>query len=232
MCVGGRLKNAIISENARHPVILPARHHVATLIVRECHAVSGHMGQEYVLAALRQRFWIVCGRREVKRVIKDCMICKRRRATKCEQMMADLPSTRVAGSYPPFTHVGVDYFGPFEVNMARSTVKRYGCLFTRMACRVIHIEVAHSLDTNAFINALQRFIARRGKPVSITSDNDTNFIGANRELREAITSWNQSNIDTFLNQREIQWHFNPPHASHMGGVWERLIRTIRKSCHR
>ncbi len=145
-----------------------------------------------------------------------------------EQKMADLPAERVSNLQPPFTHVGVDYFGPFNVKVGRSQVKRYGCIFTCMACRAIHLEVAHSMDTDSFVNALQRFIARRGKPVSIKSDNGTNFVGAERELRESIEAWNSSHIEEHLKQQGIKWKFNPPHASHMGGVWERQIRTVRR----
>ena len=97
-----------------------------------------------------------------------------------------------------------------------------------LAMRAIHIEVAFSLDTASFVNALQRFISRRGQPRSITSDNGTNFVGADRELREAIEQWNQGVIGDYLCQKGIRWQFNPPAASHMGGAWERQIRTVRK----
>jgi len=142
--------------------------------------------------------------------------------------MADLPVERVTPDKPPFTFIGLDFFGPFLVKVGRSMVKRYGCIFTCLAVRAVHIEVAHSLETSSFINALQRFIARRGQPLEIRSDNGTNFVGAERELKEAVQSWNKSRTQEFLRQREIRWKFNPPSASHMGGKWERQIRTVRK----
>lgn len=142
--------------------------------------------------------------------------------------MAELPADRVTPDKPPFTWVGIDCFGPFHIKRGRSLVKRYGCLFTCLTVRAIHIEIIHSLDTSSFINALQRFISRRGCPERIRSDNGTNFVSAEKELREAIQSWNQLHIRQFLQQKEIEWEFNPPSASHMGGVWERIIRTIRK----
>lgn len=82
----------------------------------------------------------------------------------------------------------------------------------------------HSLDTDSFINALQRFICSRGQVKEIRSDNGTNFMGAEKELRTAILKWNNDKIDNFLRQKTIQWRFNPPAASHMGRVWERQIR--------
>ena len=107
-------------------------------------------------------------------------------------------------------------------------MKRYGCLFTCFVTRAVHIEVAHSLELDSFICALQRFISRRGKPVALYSDNGTNFHGGNRELRESIEAWNKEKLHSNLIQQDIEWHFNPPNASHMGGVWERMIRSTRR----
>ena len=124
--------------------------------------------------------------------------------------------------------MGVDYFGPLLVKQGRSHVKRYGCLFTCFSVRAVHIEIDHSLEADSFICAYQRFVSRRGKPKEIFSDNGTNFKGAERELREALERWNQDKINDRLRQDEVQWHFNPPEASHQGGVWERMIRSVRK----
>ena len=145
-----------------------------------------------------------------------------------EQKMAGLPADRVAAEKPPFSHVGVDCFGPYMVKQGRSVVKRYGCIFTCLVMRAIHIEILHSLNTDSFLNALQRFISRRGQPEIIRSDNGTNFIGAERELREGLRRWNQEQIHNNLLQQGINWKFNPPTASHMGGCWERQIRTTKK----
>ena len=142
--------------------------------------------------------------------------------------MADLPADRVTTGKPPFTSVGVDCFGLFFVKNGRSNAKRYGVLFTCLSIRAVHIEVVSSLDTDSFLNALRRFVARRGQPEEIRSDNGTNFVGANHELRKAIKAWNQDKINEFLVQRNVRWTFNPPKASHHGGAWERCIRTVRK----
>ena len=129
---------------------------------------------------------------------------------------------------PPFTNVGVDYFGPIDVKLKRSSVKRYGVIFTCLALRAVHIEVADSLSTDSFLNALRRFTSRRGPVKEIRSDNGTNFVGANRVLKEEIEKWNQKKIHENLLRDGISWKFNPPYGSHFGGVWERQIRTIRQ----
>ena len=141
--------------------------------------------------------------------------------------MADLPVERVIPA-APFTHSGVDFFGPQEVKEGRQTRKRYGVLFTCLSLRAIHIETANSLDTSSFINALRRFIARRGNVKKIWCDNGTNFHGAERELRESLQEMKEDQIRDFLSKANISWTFNPPTASHMGGVWERQIRSVRK----
>ena len=142
--------------------------------------------------------------------------------------MANLPEDRVSPSEPPFSHVGVDCFGPLLVRHGRSTVKRYGVLFTCLAVRTIHIEVAHMLDTDSFIHALRRLIARRGQPQCIRSDNGSYFVRGEKELWEAIQDWNQEKIYEFLLAKNIKWAFNPPAGSHHSGIWERCIRITHK----
>ena len=107
-------------------------------------------------------------------------------------------------------------------------VKRYGAIFTCLAVRAVNLEISYTLDTDSFILALRRFIARRGQVKEIRSDNGTNFTGAERELRVMIEGWNQATIQEELLQKVIQWYFNPPAALHHGGAWERMIRSTRK----
>ena len=145
----------------------------------------------------------------------------------CLQRMASLPTERLTPEKPPFASVGVDYFGPLHVSQARSTVKRYGCLFTCMSSRAVHIEVAYSLDTESFLCAFSRFISRRGPVEKVFSDNGTNFTGADNELKKMVSEWNQDKIHGALLRRNIEWHFIPPSASHMGGVWERLVKSVK-----
>ncbi|XP_078344112.1 uncharacterized protein LOC144629777 [Oculina patagonica] len=226
--VGGRLENSTLDYQIKHPLLLPKDHHVTKLIIMDVHESVGHLGQEYVLTCLRQKYWIVKGRTAVRKVLGSCLTCRKQNALRGQQMMADLPDDRLIPGEPPFSYVGVDFFGPMYVKRGRSTVKHYGCIFSCLTMRATHIEVAESLETDSFINALRRFINLRGKPKVIRSDNGTNLSGGERELREAIDNWNQQKIESFLHQKNIEWKFNPPGASHMGGVWERVIRSVRK----
>ena len=108
-------------------------------------------------------------------------------------------------------------------------MKRYGCLFTCLTNLIVPIEKLDSLEADSFINGFVRFCARRGVPEKVRSDNGTNFVAGERELREAMRSWNNDGkVKAHLLQKEIKWEFNPPAASHMGGIWERQIRSVRK----
>ena len=134
--------------------------------------------------------------------------------------MSDLPNSRLAANKLPFYLTGVDYFGSMFVKQRRAMVKRWGCLFTCMTVRAVHIELVSSLSADSFINALQRFIGCRGKPSEITSDNETNFVDADKELRHSIQNLNNLTVENSLKQRYMRWKFNCPYASHMGSEWE------------
>ena len=226
--VGGRIRRPNYDVDLNHPVILPGSHPVTNLIVRHYHDAEGHCGPAQLLAAVRRRFWVVQGKLIIKRVIDQCAECRRRNASAGRQMMATLPEARVTAGWRAFNIVGVDYFGPLFVKRGRSMEKRYGCIFTCLQMRAIHIEVAHDLSTDSFLMALMRFIGRRGAPAEIYSDNGSCFVGAESELKQGLAKISQERINNQLLKRGVQWYFNPPLASHRGGVWERMIRSVRR----
>ena len=141
------------------------------------------------------------------------------------QQMAPLPEARLSADNPPFHTTGIDYFGPLYVRVGRSSVKRWGVIFTCLACRAVHLEVAHTLNTDSFLAAFSRFTARRGTPSLVYSDNGTNLTAAEKELREMIDGLDKDKIND--KHKAIGWKFIPPGASHMAGVWERLVRSVK-----
>ena len=226
--VGGRLDRASVSFDLKHPIILAHTSHLTNLVVLHCHCITGHDGASMTLNQLLQRYWILRSTAVVRRVVNFCMHCRRRYEKPGAQKMADLSPSRLQIDTHPFAYCGVEYFGPLLVKQRRSQVKRYGCLFTCLTSKAIHIELAMDLTTDAFINALRRFLSRRGPVQRFFSENGTNFASAEKTLREALRQWNQHQIEDFLFQKEIQWTFNPPNASHMGGAWEKMIRSVRR----
>ena len=140
--------------------------------------------------------------------------------------MSDLPSDRVEPN-PLFTFCAVDYFRRFVIKENHREVKRYDVLYTCLWSRAVYLEVSHLLSTSSFINSLRRFIALRGHISVLRSDQGTNFIGARKELRETIQEIDNGKIREFLLQNDFSFRMNPPSKSHMSGVLERMIRSVR-----
>ena len=222
--VGGRLHFSDVSYVVKHPIIFSKYSSALSAFLLFVHKKVGHLGRESMLSFIREKYFLIKANSLVRKIIKSCIICRKVQGKNLSQQMSDLPSARIVGDTPAFTHVGVDYFVLFSVINGRQAEKRYGVIFTCMSSRAIHLEMSYSLSTDSFINALRRFVSRRGNVKSITSDNGTNFAGSIRELGESIEAWNLKFIKDFLLQQSIQWNFNPPYASHFGGLFEREIR--------
>ena len=140
-----------------------------------------------VVNELQQRFWIIELRQGLRNLFSKCVVCKILRALPTNSKMAKLPLTRLAYRLRPFSHTGLDYFGPMMVkigNRKNSRQKKiWGVLlFTCMTTRAIHLEIAHSLNADSLIMAIKRFISQRGIPVPFYSDNYSNLKKASKEL--------------------------------------------------
>ena len=185
--LGGRAGRAKLPYDQLHPPLIPGNHLLAKKIIQAFHQQLKHVGTDFLLTYVRQHYWITGGREAVKKVRRDCVICRRNRAQPCEQLMADLPDSRLDYGTLPFTRAAVDLFGPLEIGLYRNrTAKRWGVLFTYLVTRAIFLELVPSLSTQDFLLSLRRFVALYRKPELLHSDNGTNFVGAERELREAV----------------------------------------------
>ena len=225
--VGGRLRQADMAFNKKHPALLPKEHPVTKALLLHLHQHTAHQGRGMLVSTLRNNgFWIVGASRMAGSLIHKCVTCRKLRGTLCEQRMADLPRDRLE-NVAPFTSSGVDYFGPFIIKEGRKEIKRWGVVFTCMASRAIHLDVAAYLSTDAFINVMRRFICLRGTVRTLKSDRGTNIVGASNELSKALHEINDERVKRLLLENGCDFTFNPPHASHAGGVWERQIRTVR-----
>lgn len=211
----------------RDLIVLPSNHRATALIVNSYHCAYHHMNHETVLNEIRQTYFIFKLRVIYKIARRNCQKCKNEAAKPMSPQMSPLPPARLGAFQRPFTFVGVDYFGPIAVTFGRKSLKRWGVLFTCLTIRAVHIEIAHTLSTDSFLMTLRNFIARRGAPAEIYSDNGTNFRGADRFLREELKNIKFDDINTELAYKGISWKFNPPAAPHMGGAWERLVRSIK-----
>ena len=148
--------------------------------------------------------------------------------------MGQLPSTRIQPARP-FTTTGVDYAGPITIRLgstrSKQTTKGYIAIFVCFVTKVVHIEVVTSLTTEAFLAALRRFVAPRGRPRVIYSDNGTNYQGASNQLQEVYDMLQcptqMTRVQDFLTTEGCDWKFIPPHAPHFGGLWEAAVKSVK-----
>ena len=217
--VGGRLQNAPIPYNAKHPIILPRKHHFSNLAVWKSHLELKHNGVNETLIQLRTEYWIPKGRQFVKSVISKCTKCKEIHGKAYDTPVAPpLPCFRVSED-SAFTSVGVDFAGPLFVkdiyDKSKKMHKCYIALFTCANTRALHLELVPSLKADPFIRALKRFMSRRGITKLIISDNGTTFL--------------DSKVQTYVQNLNITWKFNVPTASWWGGWWEICVK-LTKLC--
>lgn len=233
--VGGRLENANLTFDHKHPILLPRKDHVVELIIDDTHRRNCHTGPHLLLSILRQRFWILSGRNLVRSRVHLCNFCFRARPKACiPPVMADLPECRLQIS-KPFAHTGLDYCGPLSITLTRKrgvrSQKAYICVFICLTTRAVHVELVPDLSTDAFLNALKRFVSRRGPVEKLMSDNGTNFVGARAYLNEldsflqSETHRNQWNEE--LSHQRIRWQMIPPNAPHFGGGWESTVKAFK-----
>ncbi|KFD55982.1 hypothetical protein M513_03106 [Trichuris suis] len=224
--VGGRNKRSQLDYEARHQILLPNNDYVVTLLLRHLHERKLHAPTEATLAAARQKFWITKGRAAVKRVLRNCVICRKIYSVPYQPKMADFPEGRVTEA-SPFQRTGVDFAGPLFVRRRQNQAKVYVCLFTCMVTRAIHLELVPSLTTQNFLLAFRRFVARRGRPDCMQSDNFRSFRAADRALNELFNKENRTLIKRELSKDRITWTFITPRSPWCGGYWERLVGSVK-----
>nr|CAH7744291.1 unnamed protein product [Callosobruchus chinensis] len=227
--VGGRLKYSDLPFEQKHPIILDSKHPLSQLLVATEHIRLLHAGPQLLLANIREKYWILGGRNLVRRVTHSCVTCFRVKPNDSRYIMGDLPKERVTPCRP-FLNAGIDFCGPFSIKDKKTrkynVTKGYVCLFVCMATKALHLELATELTSEAFLACLHRFFARRGKSLHLYTDNGSNFIAANKELRNFLKH-NSNKFNDSLGRDDITWHFMPPRAPHFGGLWESGVKTIK-----
>lgn len=233
--VGGRLGNSQFDYGKKHPVILPNHHLISKLIALDEHLKLLHCGPQQLLCSLRESYWPLSGRSLVKQIVHNCVICSKANPKTLNQIMGELPPERLNGSFP-FQTTGVDYAGPFLLRDRKTRnyklSKSYIAIFVCFLTKAMHIELVTDLTSDCFIAAFRRFVARRGKPYCIYSDNGTNFVGAKTKLDE-LTAFlrniaGRNAITEFASSEGVRWCFIPPRAPHFGGLWEAAVKSVKR----
>ncbi|XP_045499398.1 uncharacterized protein LOC123697024 [Colias croceus] len=231
--VGGRIDKAHANHNTKHPIIMPAKSHLTQLLISDAHEKTLHGGPQIMINYIRTKYWIVRCRDLVKQHYRKCLTCLRYSKASRVQLMGQLPDTRLKPC-KPFTATGVDYAGPVNIKFSpgrgAKSYKGYICLFVCMVTRAIHIEAVTDLTAKGFIAAFRRFTSRRGRCQDLFSDNGTNFVGADKHLREMFDSAKSSlpnEIAELLTLEFTTWHFIPPQSPNFGGIWEAGVRCAK-----
>ena len=222
----GRLEHSELDIEAKYPIILPRNNKITEMIVMECHERVHHCKVKGTLAEIRSRFWITKGRQYVKKVIRNCFICKKWEGKPYSAPAASaLPDFRVTKA-PPFSKVGVDFAGPLYIKVSKNVMsKAYIVLFTCCVTRALHLELATDLKAETFVNCLRRFCSRRGTPTLIVSDNAKTFKATSNLLR---TLEGDESVSNLLDRKRITWRFNLERSPWMGGFFERMVQSVKR----
>lgn len=226
--VGGRLGNSYYDYNVQHPILLCSKHTLCKLIFAKYHKKLFHAGPQLLLASVRHNYWALGGRALARKTVHSCIKCCRFKADTVQPLMGNLPSQRVQLEFP-FFETGIDYTGPVMIADRKGRgcrlVKAYISIFVCLATKAVHLELVSDMTKDAFIAALNRFIARRGKPQCIFSDNGTTFVGAFNELAHFLKQADLSVSDMI--EQGINFSFIPCYTPHFGGMWESNIKSAK-----
>lgn len=233
--LSGRVQNDSLSFDEQFPILLSPKGDIAPLLVHDAHLKTLHGGVQQVLQLIRQNYWIYQARQLAKRIIGKCPICFRYKIQLQRQLMAALPPSRTKPQRA-FKFCGVDYMGPVGLSSKTgrnpTISKAYVCVFVCFVTRAIHLELVSNQTTAQFMQALRRFISRRGPVAQILSDNGTNFVGANNYLTEIYKKqreWATGEVSTVF---KIKWKFITPNAPHHGGLHEAAVKSVKKHLQR
>ncbi|XP_075163068.1 uncharacterized protein LOC142235694 [Haematobia irritans] len=231
--VNGRLSQSNIPYNERHPVILPGNSRFCRLYLSHLHTFLAHADCTLMCRMVQTEFYISRLKPRIKNIIHKCKTCVVFKHKLCSQMMAPLPLDRTTIS-PPFHVTGIDFAGPFELKSSylrrAPSIKAYVSVFVCFATKAVHLEPCSDLSSAAFEAAFARFIGRRGLPRRVVSDNGRNFVGASRLLLREFSKFIKmacTDISNKYSTHGFEWCFIPPHAPHMGGLWESAVKSFK-----
>lgn len=231
--VNGRLATSELPYNEKFPIILPHQAHFTKLYLEFIHILLLHGECSLMCRIVNTEFHISRLKYGIKRIIHHCKICTIYKKRACTQIMAPLPAERCTFSMP-FETTGIDFAGPFELKSSKlrnaPIIKGYASVFICFSTKAIHLEPCSELTASAFLAAFSRFVGRRGLPKKVVSDNGRNFIGASRTLLKEFKQFiKKSSAETSQKYvvHGLEWSFIPPHAPHMGGLWEAAVKSFK-----
>ncbi|KAF0298900.1 hypothetical protein FJT64_003757 [Amphibalanus amphitrite] len=230
-CKGRLSRLNYYSYSTLNPVLLAKEHQLTSLLINDQHLKCKHLGIGTTLTALRERgFWIPAGRQVVKRILKDCITCKKHNSLAFSYpKLTDLPKERVR-FLKSFHDTAIDYTGHIFVKDDNGEMKKvYIVLYTDLAIRSVHLDVVPDLTVKSFIQSFSRFCSIYRVPHTLYTDNASYFIAAQRLMENFFLS---DDFREHLARLNIIHKTIPAYASWVGGVYERQVKTIKQCLHK
>lgn len=206
--------------------VLHAKEDFVKLLIQHFHEKFNHGNHATVINELKQRYYIIGMRGAIRYICTKCQWCRTYKGATLKAPVGDLPAERLQAYQPAFTATAIDLYGPMNITIGRRREKRWGVLFTCLTTRAVHLELAASLSASSTILALRRMMARRGVPTVIYTDNGTNFVGAERELKDALKTL-PDNLRSHPSAANIVWKKIAPGNPASGGAWERMVGCVK-----
>ena len=242
----------LLPQETTTPILMPKRNEIVEKFVLCLHSDHGHVKASHMLYVLRRQFRVVGGKREVSRILRLCTTRKCVTPIPLGQKLAPLPPQRM-DEYVAWLSIAVDFFGPAQIKhkcelkeecphkekdkkhkcnlKARcphgEEDKVWGCIFTCLQTRAVHLELVDSLSTTSFIQAFNRLCARRGQPAFVWSDNAKTFKSASRLLAQLYKKVDWQEVYQTAAKKGIEWRFGVEKAPHTNGVVERMVRSVK-----
>ena len=195
-------------------------------MINDQHRRCKHLGVGTTLTEVRESgHWIPGGRQAVKRVIKDCITCRKLNALAFDYpKMTSLPKERLS-FIKPFNNTAIDYTGHIFVEDEGGDMKKmYVVLYTCLAIRCIHLDLVADLSLKSFLQSFRRFCSTYCVPAFLYTDNAKQFIASQKVLNNIFIS---DEFQEHLTQHNIKHRTIPVYASWVGGVYERQIKTVK-----
>ena len=222
----GRLGASDLLLEARHPILLDNKHHYTSLLIEQCHQKVHHSGVRATLAEIRSMYWIPKGRKTVKRVVSKCTVCKKLEDKAFSAPPGtDLLSFRVKEA-TPFSTVGVDFASPLFIRKeGKQMEKVYIVLYTCSATRAVHVDLVEDMSAPVFLRSFRKFVARRGTPALVVSDNAKTFKASAKFFRKL---YSDPQVRSYFDTSRIRWRFNLDRSPWWGGFFERLAGSVKR----
>ena len=226
---GSRIQNASVSFDQKFPILLPSKCDNVRSLIRHEHALLGHALSQHLFGHLKLKYHILGGKSAVMAIIRQCVDCQRYDKRPTDQLMAVLPESRV-NMVRPFKVTGLDMLGPLYVKHGgRGQCKRWVLLLTCTSTRAVMLFPLHDISSQAFLIALSKFQSLYPGLEEIISDQGTNFKGGESLTQSLVDQFNTELVVGELALKNVNFKFNPPNSPHMGGLFERLVRCVKRT---